>query len=392
MFKYNPPTTPYVWSRDEFARKYIHNIERAFLYLTEKCNLKCRACYVNAGEKYCQEADYSLMRDAVYSSKSYGAKSIIIMGGEPTIWPHFFDLLKYTLDNNLHIVIDSNGDLPAQQIIKRIINEIPNGNQRIRLNFSIDSHIEEKHNVARGRKNNFKNLINTIKIAKSNNFIVSTATTVTSETVNDLLDTFNFLENLGVNEANVHIMSLEGRALQISNLLVPPDIWLKTIDKIFEIGPRNNLNLRFPLVFLPKDSKKASKIIEKYNLKNTSLCIGCIGINQTDRIGVRPNGQIHVCGLVGFTDLAAFQVTSKGNLITRTKKAYKGKTKSELDLYKYYKKNPNEGCQATKLQNELYPGYITLCRHIKVIIPAKSHKEDYFKKQHPGNCNFLNDK
>lgn len=386
MFKYNPPTTPYIWNRDEFARKYIRNIKRAFLYLTEKCNLKCRSCYVKAGEKNCKDADYSFMRDAVYSCKSYGVKSISLMGGEPTIWPYFFNLLKYTLDNNLHVVIDTNGDIPSQQIIKRIINEIPNGNQRIRLNFSIDSHIEEKHNNARGRKNNFKNLINTIKIAKANNFIVSTALTVTSETVNDLLDTFNFLENLGVNEANVHLLSLEGRALKISNLVVPPDTWLKTIDKIFGIGPRNNLNLRFPLVFLPKDPKKASNIIEKYNLKNIYRCVGT---NHADRIGIRPNGQIHVCALVGFTDLAAFQVTSKGNLITKSRKTHTGKIKSELDLYKYYKEIPSEGCQATKVQNELYPGYITLCRCIKVIIPAKKHKEDYFKKQYPGNCNFL---
>ncbi len=393
VLNYKPPTDPYIWERDQIASDYVKNLTRAFLYLTEKCNLECRGCYASAGPSR-PEGSYTFMRDAVLSAKEWGAKSITFMGGEPTIWPHTLELARETVNQGLHVVIDSNGDKPAQKLLRDLVETIPDVTEKIRLNISIDSHRKDKHNAARGEKNNYQHLMETIKLAQELGFTISTCTTLTSETVDEVFDTLYWLEGLGVRESNVHLLSYEGRAMNYPELLVPARQWLNTVNRLVAHGPFESLNLRFPVVFGP---------IKPDDLKNTVLAnkdedwvYRCIGEGNSDRLGIRPSGSTHVCALVGFAGLASFQVLKQGKLVTLNKndcrKEWGLLPQHELELYNFHAEHPTLGCPATVSTGEVSkygdPSFVHLCRSVKIIIPSRKSGKDYFVKQYPANPNL----
>lgn len=60
--------------------------------LTTKCPLSCPQCYKdNAGS---EDIDFDLLKSILYRQKEAGLKSIMLNGGEPLLYPHFFDLLE----------------------------------------------------------------------------------------------------------------------------------------------------------------------------------------------------------------------------------------------------------------------------------------------------------
>lgn len=60
--------------------------------LTTKCPLSCPQCYKdNAGA---EDIDFDLLKSILYRQKEAGLKSIMLNGGEPLLYPHFFDLLE----------------------------------------------------------------------------------------------------------------------------------------------------------------------------------------------------------------------------------------------------------------------------------------------------------
>jgi len=78
------------------------------LEITERCNFSCGFCFgpVNNNSK-----DLSLMfwKKVIIYMKNKGAKGIVFSGGEPTLFNNFEELVRFTKDNGLSIIVSSNG-------------------------------------------------------------------------------------------------------------------------------------------------------------------------------------------------------------------------------------------------------------------------------------------
>lgn len=385
---------PIVWGSDLFAHSYINKLTRAFLYLTERCNLHCRGCYVGASRD-AEAASLPFMMDAIHTTKELGAKSVTFMGGEPTVWKEIVPLMEFAGNEGLRVVLDTNGEPKAQKVLEKAVETVPNAIDFIRVNVSIDSHEENEHNLARGERDNWRHVIQTVNRARELGFVVSSTNTVTSNTVDRILDTLHFIEDLGVQEINLHVISYEGRATNYPELLVAPKIWLNTVEKIIAHGSFSHLNLRFPVVFGPSDPVKLSDTVLAG--KRPEWVYRCVGEDNADRLGVRPNGSLHVCALVGFSGFQGFRVTEEGNIVTladsTTRKGMNLQPVSEVELFRSHKQNPYAGCPATLATGErdknLPADLIYLCRSVKITLPAKNNNNfDYFKQQYPDNPNL----
>ena len=53
--------------------------------------------------------DYEKAKLAVDELKRRNVKKIVLIGGEPTVYPHFFDLISYIHERNIKVVVASNG-------------------------------------------------------------------------------------------------------------------------------------------------------------------------------------------------------------------------------------------------------------------------------------------
>lgn len=130
------------WEIDKEIQPYIHDITRGFLYVTERCNMNCRGCYVSAN---CKRQDFSLdfAYKAVNTLIKHGAKSITLMGGEPTLWKDIVNIVEYIIKNKVKVVIDTNCESQSLNILEKINAFNSDIKKFIRWNVSIDSHDEK---------------------------------------------------------------------------------------------------------------------------------------------------------------------------------------------------------------------------------------------------------
>lgn len=73
------------------------------------CNFRCSYCYVPEKREYVGEFSRDEIKDVLLQAKELGARKIIILGGEPSIYPHLVEMIRFLKEHNLEIEIFTNG-------------------------------------------------------------------------------------------------------------------------------------------------------------------------------------------------------------------------------------------------------------------------------------------
>lgn len=79
-----------------------------YLQITTKCNMNCDHCCYSCSMKG-KHMDWSTFIDSISFIIQYGNESISIGGGEPTLHPRFFDILKECLNEFDYVWLATNG-------------------------------------------------------------------------------------------------------------------------------------------------------------------------------------------------------------------------------------------------------------------------------------------
>lgn len=85
-------------------------INQCTITLNRSCNLRCSFCYAK-DTKYLEnkKMDFDKLKKIVDFCKEAKIKYIVLTGGEPTLYPQIFDLIKYIKNLNLVPTIATNG-------------------------------------------------------------------------------------------------------------------------------------------------------------------------------------------------------------------------------------------------------------------------------------------
>ncbi|MEK6202341.1 MAG: radical SAM protein [Desulfobulbaceae bacterium] len=73
------------------------------------CNFRCSYCYVPEKREYVGECSRDEIKDVLLQAKELGARKIIILGGEPTIYPHLVEMIRFLKEHDLEIEMFTNG-------------------------------------------------------------------------------------------------------------------------------------------------------------------------------------------------------------------------------------------------------------------------------------------
>jgi radical SAM protein with 4Fe4S-binding SPASM domain len=73
------------------------------------CNFRCPYCYVPSRSQRSNELSRAECRDAILQARELGAGKIIILGGEPSIYPHIREMIEFLNAEQLKIEIFTNG-------------------------------------------------------------------------------------------------------------------------------------------------------------------------------------------------------------------------------------------------------------------------------------------
>lgn len=84
------------------------NIFSTWLTVNRACNLACKWCYAQEiNKKYNMNLDTA--KKLIDISINSGVKNFKLIGGEPTIYPYFFEVIEYIIETKASITIVTNG-------------------------------------------------------------------------------------------------------------------------------------------------------------------------------------------------------------------------------------------------------------------------------------------
>jgi radical SAM protein with 4Fe4S-binding SPASM domain len=104
------PNSGFEFSPDAIAQAVRHNqLLSMEIEFSLRCNFKCPYCYVPSKKQYEDELSLEEIRSVILQAKALGAGKIIVLGGEPSIYPHTPELIHFMRANGLVVEMFTNG-------------------------------------------------------------------------------------------------------------------------------------------------------------------------------------------------------------------------------------------------------------------------------------------
>ena len=115
-----------------------------------RCNFRCPYCYVPQEKQFKDELSPEEIRDVILQAKALGAGKIIVLGGEPSIYPHTPALIRFMRANGLAVEIFTNGSGVSDDLAKMLYA------QKVRVVLKMNSFDEALQNRLSGHAQAFR--------------------------------------------------------------------------------------------------------------------------------------------------------------------------------------------------------------------------------------------
>lgn len=267
--------------------------------ITYACNLKCKHCYANAGEKLRDELTTSEAKQVIDKLAKMGVVILAFSGGEPLVRHDFYEVAKYASDKGLYVAVATNGTLINKETSKKLKEA---GVQYLQI--SLDGASAKTHDSFRGVNGAFERTIQGIKNAVEEGFFVSVATTATKLNYHEIPKIIELCEELNVNWFMMYNFVPTGRGRFILENDLTPDEREELLEQLWEKLKTSNVSVlstapQFARVAL--EAEDATVIpTHFYNpnlpnqLRSLSDFIGGCGAGRF-YMAIKPNGDVIPC-------------------------------------------------------------------------------------------------
>ncbi|TNE46497.1 MAG: radical SAM protein [Deltaproteobacteria bacterium] len=252
------------------------------LQLTHGCNLRCSHCYVSIVPKPPPDELSTEMLLAMFADlQAMGSPVVVLAGGEPLlrrdIWTLVDALKSYELDawlcTNATLIKEEQADKLAQSALRGV-------------SVSLDGPDAETHDAIRGPKR-FEHACRGIRaLVQAGVRDVTVRVTVSTQNLHNLSDFAPLADELGVAKVVFKAFRQTGEASNEGRLLVPRDVYLRTIERVREEWPSGSCPAEFG-DGIPNRPPDWTQIIPTF---------GCAG--GTVSVTVNAKGRVVGCGPV----------------------------------------------------------------------------------------------
>ncbi len=99
----------------EFSREEINDAVKNGRLLSmeiefnRSCNFRCVYCYAGGNGGRESELSRDELRDVIIQARELGARKIIVLGGEPMLYPHLMEMLAFIRERGMEVELFTNG-------------------------------------------------------------------------------------------------------------------------------------------------------------------------------------------------------------------------------------------------------------------------------------------
>lgn len=267
--------------RDSLPADCLSSPSKVYFEITRRCNLKCKYCYNNSHVDFSKELGKEQIFKLIDDLYNAGTFEIRLTGGEPTLHPDFFEIVKYINKKDFFLSLGTNGvwsDELTQEVIKSNIRTII---------ISLDG--TEVYNDSSRGKGTFKAIVSTINKLKT----LSTATlkinsVLCRENKDHIDEIISLADSLGIDGVNFAPLRISGRATDsiYGTPLTSTDMYSIVI-RITELRKKCKVKIQtyFDIIESPTLSEKFPS-----SLLNNKSCAAGIEV-----AAISPFGEIYGC-------------------------------------------------------------------------------------------------
>lgn len=187
------------------------------LNLTERCNLACAHCYLDAKvmkEGATDELGTKDVKRVLSQIAEVSAETMVVLtGGEPTLRPDLPELARHASALGLMVVVGTNGMLLRSDRVKELQEAGVSG-----FGISVDSLNPGQHDDFRGRKGAWLKTMQGIDACKDAGMPFQIHFSATDETADEIDDMVAFARDAGAMVLNVFFMVCTGRGEKYSGI------------------------------------------------------------------------------------------------------------------------------------------------------------------------------
>lgn len=257
-----------------------------FLYITEKCQLRCKHCYM--GERLDAERRMSPAQvEQILSALrvTYGQYKVYLLGGEPTTHPQLNAILDVCKEQGYKVVLTSNGLIPPK-VWPLLDGRLDS------FSFSMDGAQASTHEAMRG-PNTWRPLMASMERAVASRFQTRAIFTVSTANRADVFRAIDLAENIGLEMLSFHYFTPTGLGKDKPHYQLPPGEWMDLCKQLREVAAGRRVRVFYPPAFVSAD--------ELPTLRRAGYG-GCTARNL-ERLAIFPDGRVYICSAFFDTDL-----------------------------------------------------------------------------------------
>jgi MoaA/NifB/PqqE/SkfB family radical SAM enzyme len=218
-------------------------LEQVFLYVTQRCNIRCITCYALDQLERDADLDEAGMVRILEELRARGAWRLSFLGGEPTMHPRLREIAASARRIGFEFVrVNTNGMFSARWLEAaptRVIDVFC---------FSIDgSTAEVNDQIRRGAR--FERIVANMRLAASLGYDVRANMTVTSRNQHQIRDVIALVRDAGGSEVNLNVMFQMGYAVGRDDLSVDPEAWRAIYAELRDGRHNAGIRLKLPRAF-----------------------------------------------------------------------------------------------------------------------------------------------
>lgn len=182
------------------------------------CNFRCTYCYVPGQREETEELSREEIKDVILQAKELGARKIIILGGEPSIYPHLVEMLRFLGREGLEIEMFTNGS-GVDTDLAAVLSE-----EKVRVVLKLNSRDEAIQDRLAGKKGAYRTIqkaLATLKSAgyPSKDLFLAISTVICRQNIGELPAMWEWLRQERI-EPYFEIITPQANALKNSWLTV----------------------------------------------------------------------------------------------------------------------------------------------------------------------------
>ncbi|MFW8601753.1 radical SAM/SPASM domain-containing protein [Desulfobacterota bacterium M19] len=203
---------------------------------SRRCNFRCSYCYVPSKEELADELSRAELKDAIGQAKELGAGKIIILGGEPSIYPHLEEMISFIKGEGLEAEMFTNGSGITPEMACFLA-----GN-KVRVVLKQNSQDEEIQDRLAGKTGAFqiiKTALNNLRQAgyPAADKFLAVSTIICRQNIAELPEMWQWLRNQDI-EPYFEVITPQGNAKQNAWLEVPSDELRKIFSELAQIDKK----------------------------------------------------------------------------------------------------------------------------------------------------------